>query len=105
MSGEWALRWLGRHPGVLDRVDRLIESSEGYESSGTMIVFILPPCYLMALAGLVSALIFGGRSWLVASAFGVVAVFFTVAAILYWFNDRHRKAEKQRPSVSERMNG
>lgn len=69
---------------LLDRADHLIQGSESYNSTTAVVVFILPWCYLLALGGLIPALIVGHQWWWIESAFAVVAAIYTTAAVLYW---------------------
>lgn len=88
---NWALDWLSRHPGVIDRIDRLVESSEGYDSTATMIIMILPLCYLLVIAAIIPAFIIGHQWWLISSAVAVVAAFYTFVTVCYYFLERRRK--------------
>jgi hypothetical protein len=80
--------WMDRHPRAADRIDQIIENSADYPGAATMAIFILPSCYILALAALIVALILGHPWNWIAGAFIANALFFSAAAVYLFFEDR-----------------
>lgn len=93
MWERWLGRWLEKHPRAVDRIEHILEASSGYEQSGTMAVFILPWCYLLACAALIVALILGHPWNWIAGVFVANALFYSTATAYLFFDDRRQAKE------------
>jgi hypothetical protein len=88
--------WLDKHPVAADRIDQILEHSADYPGAGTMAVFILPWCYLLAFVALIVALILGHPWNWIAGAFVANALFYSAATVYLFFEDRRAARNRLR---------
>lgn len=88
--------WLRRHPrfaGWLETRMKRLDDSNFFEYEGTlsMLLCCTFPAWLLATITGVVALVLWRHPWnWIALGFGIVAVWYTVAAVWVWFEDRKR---------------